>query len=163
MSKEYFSLPYCVTGHSIQGSTIGGKVIMFDGTSSFPDANWIYVALTRSRDFDNIYTVLGAPFKMSKAEINTKIRRYKSQDAKRNYTWKPDEYIEYEDVIALSKAQSHLCARCNQVMNFRIKPNDFINNWSIDRKNDAYPHLKTNCELTHLSCNVGHGNEPKES
>ena len=41
-------------------------------------------------------------------------------------------------------------------MNF-VNQLDDPNNWSVDRLNDSLAHVKGNCKLSHISCNVGKG------
>ena len=160
LDKKYFSLPYCLTGHSIQGESRDGNIVIFDVNSSHVDSHWIYVVLTRARDFDNVFCGDSEFQTMSKKRIAKKLQDYWNQDVKRfgGTVWKKEEYCTVDDILNLSKTQKHLCALCNDVMNMRNVEGDYKWNWSLDRKNDSLPHIKGNCHLTHLACNCAHLN-----
>ena len=55
LTPDYFSLPYCRTCSSIQGSTVKGNVVVFESDGYYADNNWKYVALTRASDLSKVY------------------------------------------------------------------------------------------------------------
>ena len=51
---KHFKLPNCNTCHSIQGLSINDKVTLFDCNTPDADRNFVWTAITRVRDLDNI-------------------------------------------------------------------------------------------------------------
>ena len=51
---SHLKLPYCMTVHSIQGLSIDDKVTIFDCNTPYVDRNYIWTAITRVRDLNNI-------------------------------------------------------------------------------------------------------------
>jgi len=155
--KENLSLPYCRTGHVIQGRSVSGNVVIFDTKlSALVSRNWLYVVLTRARDLSNVFYVDNTVETMCNKQIENKIWSYKKQDISAGRFWKREKELSAEYIVDMSKKQGHMCFLCGSVMNFYNKPDD-PNNWSVDRLNDSLAHVKGNCKLSHISCNVGKG------
>ena len=51
---SHFKLPCCLTCHSVQGLSIDDKVSLFDCNTPYVDRNYVWTAITRVRDLDNI-------------------------------------------------------------------------------------------------------------
>ena len=155
--KENLTLPYCRTGHVVQGRSVSGNVVVFDTKLKWlVNRNWLYVVLTRARDLANVFYVDNAVEGMCPKQIENKIWGYKTQDIKAGRFWKREKELTAEYILDMSRKQGHVCFLCGGVMNFVNKLDD-PNNWSVDRLNDSYPHIKGNCKLSHVSCNVGKG------
>lgn len=147
-------LPHCRTCHSRQGSSIDGKLIVFDTelASNMNERNWLYVALTRNRNMSEIYVCDISRPRMDKGEIARMIENYKKQDRKAERTW--DEYITVEHVLYLSRKQKHRCYLTHGVMNISNIKGD-RNNWSVDRIDNSKAHIIGNCVLSCVSANTG--------
>ena len=52
-SHSIFS--YCGTAHSQQGASIDSTITIFDYKSFFITAEWLWVAITRATELDNVY------------------------------------------------------------------------------------------------------------
>ena len=116
---KYFKLPYCSTCHSSQGDTINEAISIFDCNSPYVDKNYIYTALTRVTNLNNI-TI----FKHSNDEIKglnyckllqyfkIKISGYKHQDRIANRTYNENEYITYKELWKQYKTQK-CCTYCH--------------------------------------------------
>ena len=50
-----FIFSYCGTSHSQQGSSIDSTITIFDYRSFFVSAEWLWVAITRATELDNVY------------------------------------------------------------------------------------------------------------
>jgi ATP-dependent exoDNAse (exonuclease V) alpha subunit len=50
-----FIFSYCGTCHSQQGSSIDSTITIFDYKSFFVTAEWLWVAITRATELDNVY------------------------------------------------------------------------------------------------------------
>ena len=102
-----------------------------------------------------MYVVEDAPReRMCEAEIERKLAGYRKQDLKAGRSWKKREELSARDVLHMSTEQRHVCFLCGEVMNLRNRNKDPCN-WSVDRLDNSLPHIKGNCKLSHISCNVG--------
>lgn len=82
--EKHFTLIYCWTGLSAQGITIKEKYCIFDWNYEYVDLKWLYVAITRATNLDNVYFYTGDKFYDNKFDVKQKIykmiSRYKQQD-----------------------------------------------------------------------------------
>ena len=46
---------YCATCHSSQGASINGNICMFDYKDEHVDWRWLWTAITRATQIDNVY------------------------------------------------------------------------------------------------------------
>ena len=53
--RSSFIHAYCCTCHNYQGSSIDGKVTIFDYKHYFCSRKWLWTAITRATDLDNVY------------------------------------------------------------------------------------------------------------
>jgi hypothetical protein len=147
LTKENFSLPYCRTGHVCQGKSCDGSVFVFDSHLPFVEKEWIYVALTRARDLDNVWLVDGGDVpKMDPREISSKLEGYKQQDIKAG---RPPGNLEIQDILEAN----HHCGKCGELMNF-VNTKGSHHNWSVDRLRNNESHNKDNFQLTCIHCNI---------
>jgi hypothetical protein len=135
-----------ITAHSSQGISFDSNVIVFDVKSNLVNANWLYVSCTRSRNMSNVYYYENKTEDDFKFYAIKKLSGYKTQDAKREYN--PSDYIDVQYILDGLKS---CCKYCN------IKLDD--DNLTIDRVNDEYAHVKTNCCYACVDCNVAHFNK----
>ena len=154
MWRKNFSHPYANTGHSLQGATIDKPIVIFDTQFEHVDRKWIYVALTRSSDLDNVYVFNGKLEKqrLSIAAIDDKINNYIRQDMSGGRGYDTKNYIDIPWVIKQRKIQFHRCSCCHEVMNFTNNSGDL--DWTVDRIENSLGHIKTNCSLMCLHCNI---------
>ena len=154
MWRKNFSHPYANTGHSLQGATIDKPIVIFDTQFEHVDRKWIYVALTRSSDLDSVYVFNGKLEKqrLSIAAIDDKINNYIRQDMSGGRGYDAKNYIDIPWVIKQSKLQFHRCSCCHEVMNFTNNAGDL--DWTVDRIENSLGHIKTNCSLMCLHCNI---------
>ena len=80
-----FTLNYAYTCHTAQGASINDKYIICDWQNEYADLRWLYTAITRATNFDNIYfytdNVKTEKF-IIRQHINKMIRQYIYQDKK---------------------------------------------------------------------------------
>ena len=158
LSKEFLSLPYVMTCHSQQGSSIEGNVVIFEAELSYVSKNWLYVALTRARNLGKIYYVKGGgetDFDDVKY-MRKKLQGYQTQDRQKGRKWENGQHIWIDDIKQMSKEQGHICCKCHGVMN--LINNKSRDDWTVDRMDDSLPHVKGNCKLSHWGCNIAHKN-----
>ena len=53
--KNNFIYNYCLTCHSLQGSSVNESITIFDYRFKHVSREWLYVATTRATDLNNIY------------------------------------------------------------------------------------------------------------
>ena len=53
--KNNFIYNYCMTYHSLQGSSVNESITIFDYKFKNVNRNWLYVAVTRATDLNNVY------------------------------------------------------------------------------------------------------------
>ena len=51
---SHFKLPHCLACHSVQGLSIDAKVTIFDCNTPDVDRNFVWTAITRVRDLNNV-------------------------------------------------------------------------------------------------------------
>lgn len=59
--RSKFIFNYCATCHSLQGSSISGPVTIFDWNHYFVDKKWLWTAITRATNLDDLYFYDYAP------------------------------------------------------------------------------------------------------
>jgi hypothetical protein len=141
---EYFISSYASTCHSYQGSSTDEKITIFDYSSQFITAEWLYVACTRCTDFNNVYYYNGPSLWNFKIEefARKKINNYKQQDIKAGREITTD-YINIEWFKKFLKSPCHICGET-------IAQKDF----TADRINNDICHTIDNCKACCLKCNV---------
>jgi hypothetical protein len=139
------------TCESCQGLSKPKICLMGFGNQS---ARWLYTAVTRSRNFDDVVLIDTAclppdPEKIPWEKIQSRIRG--------NLTCDKEKHFDVRDPITLSwvKAKwgrSQICGICREQI-------DSICEISIDRVGDnkIIGHEKHNCQLVHLACNIMKG------
>ena len=157
---KHFKLPYCSTCHSSQGDTIDEAITIFDCNSPYVDKNYIYTALTRVTNLNNVTIfnhsndeIKGLNYCKLLQYFKIKIIGYKHQDriAKRNYNEK--EYITYKELWVQYKSQK-CCTYCHVPFELKLtKENKIHSNITVDRKNATLAHLTNNCVLSCITCN----------
>jgi hypothetical protein len=86
--RSNFIFSYCVTCHSYQGSSIDESMTIFDYKYHFVDRKWLWTAITRATDLNNVwfyeYTEKPENINNIKSYLSKKIEGYKLQDTKAN-------------------------------------------------------------------------------
>jgi hypothetical protein len=148
----HFSLPYAYTGHSLQGSTKAQPIVIYDSHHFHVDRKWLYVALTRNKNLDLYYCDLPNPETLNRVYIQDLVNGYKQQDTRAQREWKTG-FVDVDWVLQQSDKQKHKCGRCKEVMNITNEPGSPLN-FTVDRNDNALPHLKFNCCLMCHKCNI---------
>ena len=98
---SHFKLPCCLTCHSVQGLSIDDKVTLFDCNTSYVDRNYVWTAITRVRDLNNITYYEHSEFEVRRLEdskliqyLKLKIDNYKKQDTEAKRTICKEKYID---------------------------------------------------------------------
>ena len=152
-----FRYDYCATCHSAQGASIKGKITIHEWENSYlVSREWIWCALTRSTDFNDVLFYEGATNNGELSEENlhryltNKIKNYKLQDEAKNR--KIDE-TKFVNVEWFMKRLNGNCQNCGCRFEFDISNGYLTNNITAQRLNNDVPHYKDNCEAWCKLCN----------
>lgn len=162
-----FRHPYCNTVHSVQGMTMKDNYTIFNCDSPYVTRNWVYTALTRTDDMSKITIFqtsnqsidLSAKIKI-KHFYKNKCDMYKNQDKKMQRVI-DDTYINEEWILKQLEINKS-CSVCREPYE-TICENGYIHsNVSVDRIDNTLAHIKSNCRLMCVSCNVKRSNKAKD-
>ena len=145
---RFFEPEGAVTCHSVQGSTIEGRIVVAEYDSVMAnDPRWFWTAVTRATALENVVMLKGEDAfdrKEVMRLIQRKIVGYEAQDKKAGRAC--DLTKEY--VYGLLKAYKLRCCECHRSV---------IELWEIDRKDCNMGHVVGNCQLMCLNCNRAKG------
>ena len=156
-----FTLNYAGTCHSVQGSTIEGDIMIFNLTCFNVSLNreWFWTALTRATDLSKISIYndsKGEMFEIRDIEkkITEKITGHIDYDKKRKFKYDTKDYVNVDWAMKKLYKCRGRCHRCGiDLQTSRYDAKD-QNQFSINRIDSNHPHVKDNCEIICLSCNV---------
>ena len=121
---NHFRYDYCTTCHSAQGASIKGKITIHEWEKSYlVSREWIWCALTRSTDFNNVLFFEGKTNNSELSEENlhrylsNKIKNYKLQDEAKKRKIDNDEYV---DVEWFMKRINGYCQNCGCRFEFDV-------------------------------------------
>ena len=149
---EHFLPALCTTVHSAQGSGIGSPYVIADFRSKFVSKQWLYSAVTRTRDLDNVYFL-----EQNLHDVNVEsmlarmVAGYKRQDMLRFGTYPSD--VGYVDPLYIRSEFQRIggkCAMCGAFMGFEARCNTKV---TVNRKDNTAMHTIENCELICVRCN----------
>ena len=90
--RSKFIFNYCATCHSLQGSSISGPVTIFDWNHYFVDKKWVWTAITRATNLDDLYFY---DYDDEDIKIESELKQYftkKSTDIKHKINKLPAKY-----------------------------------------------------------------------
>ena len=154
---KHFRYDYCTTCHSAQGASINGKIIIHElNKKHLVTREWIWCALTRSTDFNDVLFYESETDKTELTEenlnryINNKIRNYKMQDEKANRKINSNKHVTPEWFI---KRINGNCCNCGCRFEFEVKNGYLTNTITAQRKDNSVAHEVDNCEAWCFYCN----------
>lgn len=147
--NRMFVIAYAITCHKSQGKTLTEKYAIWDIDVVKKQSNvfakkWIYTALTRTVDKNNIvFGNWSAPtcVKYETSFIENKIKGYTCQDLIKNRTCN----LNTTEVIEMVQTQMNSCFSCGIELD--------VNTLTLDRINNEIGHTILNLRLCCLSCN----------
>jgi hypothetical protein len=160
--NSHFILEYCRTIDSMQGTSIGEKFTIFDLNLSYVSKNHIWVAITRARSLKDIQIFIHDDkekqrYNQSKLKqyFSFKVDNYKTQDKKAKRDFKNEDFIDEEFIFDQMKKTNNKCSYClSDLQLFIDNDNNVKSNLTIDRINNSLAHIKKNCKISCLICNV---------
>ena len=156
MLRKHFIFNYCYTCHSVQGSSIEGGITIFDYNHCLVDKNWIWTAITRATDLNNVsfYKYDDDDDDFNKNCIYNYLKRkvegYKEQDRKAKRKIDHKNYITADWL--LDRLNGH-CELCN--VDFYVKSinGNIRTNLTAQRKFNDQTHTISNCIAYCKKCN----------
>jgi hypothetical protein len=161
--RPKFMHNYCRTGDSIQGITIDNdncNITIYDWGFYYVTREWIWTALTRSTNLNNVYFHKGNLEEFDHNRLRTylkkKIDGYVEQDKNANREISKDNYI---TVDWLSNAIGKRCSRCQDILSYEVS--SFYNvrcNLTADRIDNDIGHELDNIKPMCVQCNTAKSN-----
>ena len=154
---EYFCLPYVMTCFGVQGETLNGDVCIFDIDHRMVTIPWLYVAVSRNRDFrkNMVYTGqrLYKPVSVQdmKKVFVKRVTQHKKEDRITKRSYDEDEYItsDFLEKQFYLDVSARRCPDCHELLDLK--------NMSIDRLDPDIAHVKTNVRFCCHECNIKKG------
>ena len=142
-AKRYLKRPYCRTGHSTQGLSLGDRIYLHDWRSSMATHRWVRTAVSRCSTLD-VILVEGSEGVRSNWRANASpIEAHKAADRAKGFKWDPAAYVTREWVADKLRSQRYSCWACSEPLDL---------DWSIDRIANELPHLKENSAISCRAC-----------
>jgi hypothetical protein len=162
---DNFNLPYANTAHALQGLSIDDEITIFDTDVAHTDPNYVYVALTRARDFKKVNIFVTNKYEKerlhdSKIDLyfKDKINGYKLQDKNAGRKIDKNNFIDLDYIkTQLNYKKLGCCKWCHQKYFIDIKDGNVSSNISFDRLNNSKCHSKDNLQVICSKCNSKKG------
>jgi len=154
---ESFHYPYVNTIHSSQGDTYKNMPLsIFDFNNFRVNENDKWTAISRTNRIELVQIYNGPNFDLSEEEfqrvVNHRIESHKREDTKKNRVFTDELYVDYDWVKGMLILQKNKCIKCGVELSLsRSISNTQV---SIDRKDNRFSHLKSNCDLSCRYCNI---------
>lgn len=160
--NTHFIFPYCRTIDSSQGTSISENFTIFDLNLHYVTKEHIWVAITRARSLKNLQIFIHGKKEVERFKnaritqyYQMKIDNYKTQDKKAKRDFQDDNYIDVDFINKQMTKNNNKCSLClKDIQIFVDNNNNVISDLTIDRIRNNEPHIKSNCQLCCLSCNV---------
>jgi hypothetical protein len=159
--KDSFIFNYCRTCHSVQGSSIDESITIFDYKYEHTSREWLYVAITRATDLNQVYfydykednTLTNA---IIKAYFDKKINGYKKQDQEAKRTINKEQFVNQEWLMTCINQR---CFSCNIDLFVDVSSNGYCHsNITADRLDNSSAHHLDNIRPCCYHCNCSLGN-----
>jgi hypothetical protein len=135
--RKNFQFSYCCTCHSVQGSSINESITIFDWKFYFTSREWIYTAVSRATNFNNVYfyNYVEPELNMNlvKAYFNRKIKGYKQQDNEAERPISKDNYVTVDWLLG---CVNQYCFNCGNHLYLNFKDGVTSTNVTADRINN---------------------------
>ena len=142
-AKRYLKRPYCRTGHSTQGLSLGDRIYIHDWQSDMATHRWIRTAVSRCGTLDIVLVDGSEGIRHSWHSSEARIEVHRVSDLGKGYTWEHDDYVTTKWVGETLRRQRYSCWACSEPLDL---------DWSIDRVANELPHIRGNCAISCRSC-----------
>jgi hypothetical protein len=162
LMQNNFILEFCRTIDSMQGASINERMTIFDLNLPYISKNHVWVSITRARSLKNLQIfihddkeVKSYTYARIKQYFNLKVQNYKHQDNKAKRGFNDEDYIDENFIFQQQKRTNNKCTYCLKDLEIFIDNDNIVkSNLTIDRINNNLAHIKSNCKIACLLCNV---------
>jgi hypothetical protein len=122
--RSHFIFSYCGTAHSQQGASIDSTITIFDYKHFFVTAEWLWVAITRATQLDNVYFynyTFDKEFNRNliQSYFDRKVKGYASQDREAKREIDKNNYVNVDWLMAAATKRCRSC-HCDFYINFDV-------------------------------------------
>ncbi len=142
-AARYLKRPYCRTGHSTQGLSLGDRIFIHDVDCHMATHRWMRTVVSRCRTLDIIIVTNSSGVRMRNVDVKSRIAGHTASDTAAGFVWDPADYVTAEDVMAKLRRQRYGCHACAEPLD---------QDWSIDRLVNELPHLRDNVAISCRRC-----------
>ena len=157
--RSHFIFNYCGTCHSCQGSSIDENITIFDYQHFFCTRKWIWTAITRATELNNVYfydyTETKMVESMTKSYFEKKVLGYKTQDKLANRKVSKD----YVNVKWFMDAVNQCCSNCSCSFDISFTDGNIRSNITADRIRNDEDHNIENIQPMCSYCNCCKSNK----
>jgi hypothetical protein len=111
--------------------------------------------VSRATSLDSIYVFFDPNINRNRQIVQNLIQRkidaHKLEDFKKKREYDEENYVDLRFVLGTYKSQGGKCKRCEHEIILDYNPKDELQ-YSINRIDNKLAHIKSNCELTCLTC-----------
>jgi hypothetical protein len=162
LMQNNFILEYCRTIDSMQGASVNDRMTIFDLNLPYVSKNHVWVGITRCRSLKNLQIfihpeneVKSYTYSRIKQYFTMKVQNYMKQDDKVKREFKDDDYIDDNFIFQQQKKTNNKCSYCLKDLEIFIDNDNAVkSNLTIDRIDNRLAHIKTNCKICCLTCNI---------
>ena len=160
--KENFIFNYCRTCHSTQGSSIEESITIFDYKYEHTTREWLYVAITRATDLNNVYFYKYTENNdlyntIIKSYFQKKINGYEKQDQQAKRTYDKNNFV---NIKWLMSCINQPCSNCNTDLYIDVNSNGYCqSNITADRIDNSNAHHLDNIRPCCYICNCRLGDK----
>ena len=143
-AKRFLKRPYCRTGHSSQGLSLGNRIYVHDHDNFMATHRWMRTVVSRCSTLD-IVLVDGSEGLHNNFAVNTaRIAGHRTADTAKSFTWDDADYVDGAWVGETLRRQRYSCGECSEPLDA---------DYSIDRRANNLPHVRGNCQIVCRRCN----------
>ena len=142
-ARRYLKRPYCRTGHSTQGLTLGERIYLHDWKSSMATHRWVRTAVSRCSTLDIVLVEDSEGLRSNWRASESRIEAHRAADLAKGFVWDRADYVTCEWVAEKLRIQRFSCWGCSEPLG---------PDWSIDRIVNELPHIKSNSAISCRRC-----------
>lgn len=157
--RTNFIFSYCGTCHSYQGSSLKESMTIFDYKYHFVDRKWLWTAITRATDLNNVwfydYSEKPLNTKMFNSYFHKKVEGYRAQDRRANRTIS-ENYVTAE---WLQNCINKPCRECGCTLEIEFDSGFATSNITAQRLDNSKDHNLDNVVPMCVRCNCALSNK----
>ena len=162
--RKNFDYTYCFTGHKLQGRSFEGAINIYDADFHYACRNWLWVAMTRTRDPTQIFFSRSpVRYVLDDHYIIKKLKQYVRSEAEKGRACDLLDGGDREAIAWFRQELHKVKGRCysplndcDRVLTFSSGSRDgekFRSNLTFDRVNNEYGELRGNIRFCCEQCN----------